>query len=43
MREAVTSSRVRELYEQIEPQLKRHPAIHPPAFRAAVEAFIARQ
>jgi hypothetical protein len=34
---------LRDLYEQIEPRLNRYLAIHPPAFRAAVEAFLARQ
>jgi len=39
----VETARLRELYDEIEPRLERYPAIHPPAFRAAVEAFIARQ
>lgn len=39
----VDPARLRELFDAIEPDLKRYPAIHPPAFRAAVEAFLARQ
>ncbi|HKS25387.1 MAG TPA: DUF6036 family nucleotidyltransferase [Thermoanaerobaculia bacterium] len=39
----IEPERLREFYEQIEPQLKRYPAIDPPTFRRAVEAFIARQ
>jgi len=39
----VEPRRLRELFDAIEPRLIRYPVIHPPAFRAAVEAFIARQ
>jgi len=39
----VDPSRLREFFDLIEPNLKRYPPIHPPAFRRAVEAFIARQ
>lgn len=39
----VDTTRLRALYEAIEPKLIRYPMIHPPSFRAAVEAFIARQ
>lgn len=39
----VDPTRLRELFDAIEPQLYRYPAIDPKAFRAAVEAFIARQ
>jgi hypothetical protein len=34
----VEPGRARELFELIEPQLHRYPAIDPPAFRAAVES-----
>jgi hypothetical protein len=39
----VDVSRLREFYDAIEPELWRYTAIHPPSFRAKVEAFIARQ
>lgn len=39
----VDPQRLCELFDAIEPRLIRYPVIHPPAFRAAVEAFIARQ
>jgi Nucleotidyltransferase of unknown function (DUF6036) len=39
----VDPRRLAELYDAIEPALKRYTAIHPPAFRRAVEDFIARQ
>jgi hypothetical protein len=39
----VDPQRLRTLYDAIEPELWRHLAIHPPSFRAAVEAFLARQ
>lgn len=39
----VDPSRLRELFDFIEPGLKRYPAIHPPAFRRAVESFLSRQ
>jgi hypothetical protein len=39
----VDPSRLLELFDFIEPGLKRYTAIYPPAFRAAVEAFLARQ
>ena len=39
----VDPARLRELFDAIEPNLKRYPAIHPPAFRRAVESFIGRQ
>ncbi len=39
----VEPARLLELYDQIEPQLKRFTAIDPPTFRADVEAFLARQ
>ena len=32
--------RLRELYEQIEPELYRYPAIDPPVFRRKVEAAL---
>jgi hypothetical protein len=31
-----------QLFGEIEPQLYRYPAIHPPTFRAAVEGFVAQ-
>jgi hypothetical protein len=34
----VTPARLRELYETIEPELYRYPAIDPSAFRQKVEA-----
>jgi len=34
---------LRELFEAIAPQLYRYPAINPPTFRAAVQAFLARR
>ena len=39
----VEPQRLRDFYDAVEPELWRHLAIHPPAFRAAVEAFLARQ
>jgi len=39
----VDPARLRELFDAIEPDLKRYPAIEPGGFRAAVEAFLARQ
>lgn len=38
-RQLVDPSRLRELYEQIEPELYRYPAIEPSAFRRKVEAL----
>ena len=32
-----------ELFQEIEPQIKRYPAIEPAAFRARVEAFVAEE
>lgn len=39
----VQPRRLRDLFDAIEPRLIRYPVIHPPAFRRAVEAFLARQ
>jgi hypothetical protein len=39
----VDPARLRELFDAIEPDLRRYPAIEPAGFRAAVEAFLARQ
>lgn len=39
----VEPDRLRELFEAIEPQLYRFPAISPEHFRAAVQAFLARR
>jgi hypothetical protein len=36
-RKMVEPARLRELFEAIEPELYRYPAIDPPAFRARVE------
>jgi hypothetical protein len=36
----VEPARLRELYDAIEPQLYRYPAIDPPAFRAKLEAAL---
>jgi hypothetical protein len=37
----VTPERLRELYEEIEPQLYRYPAIDPTAFRGKLTALLA--
>jgi hypothetical protein len=37
----VESPRLRELYEAIEPELYRYPAINPPAFRRKLDAALA--
>lgn len=37
----VKRERLRDLYEAIEPELYRYPAIEPAAFRSAVEAALA--
>lgn len=39
----VEPARLLGLYDQIEPHLYRYPALHPPAFRAAVESFVKLQ
>ena len=39
-RELIEPTRVRRYFEEIEPQLYRFPAIHPPAFRKAVAAML---
>ena len=39
----VDLQRLRELFDVIEPNLKRYPAIEPAAFRRDVEGFLARQ
>ena len=36
-RSLVEPSRLRDLYDRIEPELYRYPALHAPSFRAAVE------
>jgi hypothetical protein len=37
----VEPARLRELYEAIEPELYRYPAIDPPAFRQKLDAVLA--
>jgi hypothetical protein len=39
-RELVDPARLRSLYEQIQPDLYRYPAIDPPSFRRSVEAAL---
>ena len=39
----VDPARLRGLFDAIEPDLKRYPAIEPAGFRGALEAFLARQ
>jgi hypothetical protein len=39
----VEPGRLRELYEAIEPQLHRYPAIDPPSFRRRLEEILARR
>jgi hypothetical protein len=38
----VERRRLSELFQQIEPMLYRYPALDPPSFRAAVEAWVRR-
>jgi len=38
----VDPGRLLEFFDSITPQLVRYPALHPPSFRRAVEAVVAR-
>jgi hypothetical protein len=40
MRDPVTTTRLRELFDRIEPELYRYPSIDPPSFRRAVVDFL---
>lgn len=39
----VEPAKLRQLFDQIEPELYRYPAINPPSFRAAVETLVKLQ